>query len=78
ALPLQPKVLLADEPTGNLDRSTGEQIMQMLRELNREQKLTIVMVTHDTWIAEQADRIVRLEEGRLEAANPTATSGLIA
>ncbi len=78
ALLLRPKVLLADEPTGNLDRSTGEQIMQMLRELNREQKLTIVMVTHDTWIAEQADRIVRLEEGRLEAANPTATSGLIA
>ena len=79
ALLLQPKVLLADEPTGNLDRTTGEQIMQMLRELNREQKLTIVMVTHDPWIAEQADRIVRLEEGRLEmAANPQQQPGLSA
>ena len=68
ALLLEPKVLLADEPTGNLDRSTGEQIMTMLRELNREQKLTIVMVTHDNWISEQADREVRLVEGRIQAA----------
>jgi len=68
ALLLQPKVLLADEPTGNLDRGTGEQIMAMLRELNREQKLTIVMVTHDNWISQQADREVRLEEGRIQSA----------
>lgn len=68
ALLLEPKVLLADEPTGNLDRSTGEQIMSMLRELNREQKLTIVMVTHDNWISQQADREVRLVEGRIQAA----------
>ena len=66
ALLSQPRVLLADEPTGNLDRATGEQIMQMLRQLNREQKLTIVMVTHDPWIAEQADRVVRLVEGRIQ------------
>ena len=66
ALLAQPRVLLADEPTGNLDRATGEQIMQMLRQLNREQKLTIVMVTHDPWIAEQADRVVRLVEGRIQ------------
>ncbi len=68
ALMLEPQVLLADEPTGNLDRSTGEQIMHLLRELNREQKLTIVMVTHDSWIAEQADRVVRLVEGRIQSA----------
>ena len=66
ALLAEPRVLLADEPTGNLDRATGEQIMQMLRQLNREQKLTIVMVTHDPWIAEQADRVVRLVEGRIQ------------
>jgi len=66
ALMSQPRVLLADEPTGNLDRATGEQIMQMLRQLNREQKLTIVMVTHDPWIAQQADRVVRLVEGRIQ------------
>ncbi len=68
ALLLEPKVLLADEPTGNLDRATGEQIMAVLRELNREQKLTIVMVTHDGWISQQADREVRLVEGRIVAA----------
>jgi len=68
ALLAEPSVLLADEPTGNLDRTTGEQIMQMLRELNQKQKLTIVMVTHDPWIAEQADRVVRLAEGRIQTA----------
>jgi lipoprotein-releasing system ATP-binding protein len=68
ALLSRPKVLLADEPTGNLDRTTGEQIMQTLGELNRQEKLTIVMVTHDPWIAGQADRTVRLSEGRIETA----------
>ena len=63
-----PRVLLADEPTGNLDRATGDQIMEMLHRLNRQQKLTIVMVTHDARIAEQADRTVRLAEGRIEPA----------
>jgi lipoprotein-releasing system ATP-binding protein len=66
ALLAQPKVLLADEPTGNLDRGTGEQIMRTLTDLNRREKLTIVMVTHDPWIAGQADRIVKLVEGRIQ------------
>ena len=65
ALLLKPKVLLADEPTGNLDRSTGESVMQTLAELNAREKLTIVMVTHDPWIAGQADRTVKLVEGRI-------------
>ena len=68
ALVAGPEVLLADEPTGNLDRATGRDIMQLLRSLNRERKLTIVMVTHDLAIAEQADRVVRLVEGRVERA----------
>jgi lipoprotein-releasing system ATP-binding protein len=68
ALVAAPEVLLADEPTGNLDHSTGREIMQLLRTLNRERKLTIVMVTHDLAIAEQADRVVRLVEGRVERA----------
>ena len=55
-------MLLADEPTGNLDRKTGEEIMRILRSLNAEQNLTIVMVTHDPAIAAQADRTVRLVE----------------
>ena len=66
ALIAGPQVLLADEPTGNLDRSTGQEIMQILRTLNAQQKLTIVMVTHDLAIADQADRVVRLVEGQVE------------
>jgi lipoprotein-releasing system ATP-binding protein len=65
ALLMRPKVLMADEPTGNLDRSTGEQIMRMLVDLNRREGLTIVMVTHDPWIASQADRTVQLVEGQI-------------
>ena len=67
ALLAGPRVLLADEPTGNLDRSTGEQIMETLVDLNRREKLTIVMVTHDERIARQADRTVHLAEGRIQA-----------
>jgi lipoprotein-releasing system ATP-binding protein len=67
ALVAQPRVLLADEPTGNLDRNTGREILHILRQLNREQGLTIVMVTHDLTIAQLADRTVRLVEGRVEA-----------
>jgi len=66
ALIADPEVLLADEPTGNLDRQTGEGIMSLLRRLNRQQNLTIVMVTHDESIARQADRRVCLVEGRVE------------
>lgn len=65
ALMMKPAILLADEPTGNLDRTTGEKIMETLCELNRREKLTIIMVTHDPLIAEQADRTVQLVEGRI-------------
>jgi lipoprotein-releasing system ATP-binding protein len=66
ALIMGPQLLLADEPTGNLDHDTGVEIMKILRTLNRQQNLTIVMVTHDPAIADQADRIVRLAGGRIE------------
>ncbi|HEY1068678.1 MAG TPA: ABC transporter ATP-binding protein [Pirellulales bacterium] len=66
ALIHEPKILLADEPTGNLDRGTGSEILRLLRTLNRRNGLTIIMVTHDAAIARQADRQVRLVEGRLE------------
>ncbi len=68
ALIAEPKLLLADEPTGNLDRQNGREVLQILRTLNAEQNLTIVMVTHDLAIAEQAHRAVRLVEGRVQAA----------
>jgi len=66
ALASDPQVLLADEPTGNLDSSTGEEILRILRTLNDERNLTIVMVTHDRAIAAQADRTIRLANGQVE------------
>jgi lipoprotein-releasing system ATP-binding protein len=61
-----PEILLADEPTGNLDAGTGQGVLDLLRDLNRERGLTMMMVTHDPNVAQQADRIVRLAEGRIE------------
>jgi lipoprotein-releasing system ATP-binding protein len=66
ALAGRPSVLLADEPTGNLDASSGQGVLDLLRDLNREQGLTMMLVTHDLHIAQQADRVVRLAEGRIE------------
>lgn len=68
ALVAQPRVLFADEPTGNLDPSTGQEILEILRTLNDRQRVTIVMVTHDMRIAKDADRIVELENGRIVTA----------
>src|SRR6185295_15224416 len=66
ALIARPKLLLTDEPTGNLDEKTGCEILDILKKLNREQNLTIVMVTHDQSIAAQADSIVSLVGGVVE------------
>ena len=66
ALAGTPEILLADEPTGNLDAATGQTILDLLRDLNRERGLTMMLVTHDAHIAAQADRTVRLAEGRIE------------
>ncbi len=65
ALVHEPEILFADEPTGNLDSATGGEIMDLLERLNRERGLTIVMVTHDERIAARADRVLRLEDGKL-------------
>jgi predicted ABC-type transport system involved in lysophospholipase L1 biosynthesis ATPase subunit len=72
ALVAGPRVLLADEPTGNLDQATGAGILDALCELNRTDGLSIVLVTHDGSIASRADRIVRLAAGRVEATPATA------
>lgn len=66
ALIAEPRLLLADEPTGNLDRKNGEEILRILRQLNEEKKVTIVMVTHDLAIADKADRQMKLVEGVME------------
>ena len=65
AFVMQPAVLLADEPTGNLDFATGETIMQLMFELNREQGTTLVLVTHDRAIAQRCDRLISIEAGRV-------------
>jgi putative ABC transport system ATP-binding protein len=65
ALARSPRVVLADEPTGNLDSRNGELVMDLLARLHRELEITLVLVTHDEWIAERADRVLRLADGRL-------------
>jgi putative ABC transport system ATP-binding protein len=60
----RPRILLADEPTGNLDSQMGDEVMEILKTLSREDKTTIVMVTHDQQKADQTERIVRLFDGR--------------
>ncbi len=72
ALIAEPKLLLADEPTGNLDRQTGDEILEVLRRLNADHGLSIVMVTHDSAIAAGADRTVSLVEGRVQADKQAA------
>jgi lipoprotein-releasing system ATP-binding protein len=67
ALMNSPKVLFADEPTGNLDAETGRQIMNVLEKLHQEKGQTIVMVTHDRSLAREADRVLFLEDGRLKS-----------
>jgi putative ABC transport system ATP-binding protein len=66
ALVIEPAILLADEPTGNLDSNTGKRITAVLRELVDQHGQTIVMVTHDPAVAEQADRVIHLSDGRVE------------
>jgi ABC-type lipoprotein export system ATPase subunit len=67
ALMNEPAVLFADEPTGNLDVETGRQIMDLLERLHRDRGQTIVMVTHDRSLAREADRVLVLKDGRLDA-----------
>jgi len=66
----EPKILFADEPTGNLDQETGATIVSMLEGLNQAANTTLVMVTHDLQLAERAHRIVRLRDGRIVEDRP--------
>ena len=72
ALVHEPKVLLADEPTGNLDEDTGQQILQLLLELTREAGKTLIMATHNPEIVPFADRVCRIHEGRLYVSDSHA------
>lgn len=67
ALVNNPSVILADEPTGNLDSRSGTEVMQIFQRLNREQRITTVFVTHDPWIARHTNRVIMLRDGRIIA-----------
>ena len=66
ALINQPKLILADEPTGNLDTKTSDEIMDLLQRLNRDQGITILFVTHDPEIAQYCNRVIHFRDGRIE------------
>lgn len=72
ALVMNPSVLLADEPTGNLDTATSEEIMGLIQRLNREQSITVVLVTHEPDIARFGQRLIRLKDGRVIFDGPIA------
>lgn len=63
ALANQPKIVLADEPTGNLDSRSGDEVFKIMREMNRENHVAFIMVTHDDRLAQEADRILMIEDG---------------
>jgi putative ABC transport system ATP-binding protein len=73
-----PRILFADEPTGNLDGATGERIVQLLQELNRESGSTVVIVTHDISLAERTGRVIRLKDGEVVEDRATANAAAAA
>ena len=66
ALAFNPPILLADEPTGNLDSKSGESILKLMRQINQEERCTVVMVTHNREAAGYGDRIIQLKDGKIE------------
>jgi putative ABC transport system ATP-binding protein len=70
ALVNEPAIILADEPTGNLDSRSGTEVMQIFQRLNREQGITVIFVTHDPWIARHTRRVVMLADGKIVRDEP--------
>jgi lipoprotein-releasing system ATP-binding protein len=70
SLAMNPKIVLADEPTGNLDTQTADEVFSLLREVNRAQKVTFLVVTHDHRLAARTDRIIELVDGRIVSDHP--------
>ena len=64
----RPKLLFADEPTGNLDSQTSKEVLQMFQQLNRDEGITIILVTHDSGVARHAKRVVRISDGLIDAS----------
>jgi putative ABC transport system ATP-binding protein len=67
ALINDPEVIFADEPTGNLDSKTGKDVMEIIQNLNKDEKRTIILITHETYTAEHAKRIIYLRDGKVES-----------
>jgi len=67
ALVAEPAIILADEPTGNLDSRSGTEVMEIFQRMNREQNITTIFVTHDVWIARHTDRVIMLRDGKIVA-----------
>jgi ABC-type lipoprotein export system ATPase subunit len=67
----EPRLILCDEPTGSLDRVTGVKILQLFQDLNEAEKITMIMVTHETHISEMANRVIRLEDGAIATDEPS-------
>ena len=72
ALATHPPLILCDEPTGNLDAATGQQVLQVIRNLNEQEGSTVLLVTHNTAIAPVADRVVRLHDGMIDHVETNA------
>ena len=72
ALVTEPAMILADEPTGNLDSRSGSEVMQNFQELNKQQGITTIFVTHDPWIARHTDRVIMLRDGKIVADREVA------
>ena len=77
ALANKPAILFADEPTGNLDARTGREVLTLMRTVSNELGLTMILVTHDLGVAEQADRVIRLEDGRVAEDSADGREGAI-
>jgi len=75
ALINNPKLIFADEPTGNLDTKTGTEIMKLLRELNKKKNITFIIITHDDDIAKNSDRIIKLKDGKIINDDSTIKGG---
>ena len=76
ALIMEPKVILVDEPMGNLDRHRGREVLDIRSRLHREEQMTIVMVTHDLSVASFAERILLYKDDRMESGDPAGEGGM--